>query len=1081
MKRLLLSLLLCVPLILSAQSLDLNRLKGLKPRNIGPAGMSGRVTAIDVVRDQPHIIYVGSASGGLWKSESGGVSWTPLIDTLPVASIGAISIYQKNPSIVWIGTGEGNPRNSQNMGNGVYRSLDGGRSWQLMGLKNTYAIHRIIVHPDNPNVVWAGVQGSAWGDHTERGVFKTTDGGKTWNRILYTNERSGIADLVIDPSNPNKLLAAMWEFRRQPWFFKSGGPGSGLYVTHDGGDSWVKRTAADSLPAGELGRIGLAIARNKPNVIYAAVEAKKNALYRSDDGGFKWRKVTDRNFGDRPFYYHEFYVDPSNENRLYSIYSVVSRSEDGGKTFETIIPYSGVHPDHHAWYIHPDNPNYIIDGNDGGVAISHDAGKTWRFVENLALGQFYHIGVDNEVPYNVYGGLQDNGSWKGPSAVWRVGGVRNAYWEELFFGDGFDVQVDATDSRYVYAMSQGGNVGRVDTRTMDAKFIKPIHAGGAKLRFNWNAALAVDPFSPATIYYGSQHVHKSTDRGENWTVISPDLTTNDPEKQKADQSGGLTFDATNAENHCTLLAIAPSPRKSGVIWTGSDDGQVNVTQDGGGTWTNVSENLVRAGMPRHAWIAQVHASRYAEGEATVVANMYRIGNDWRPYVFRTRDYGATWQRIVTEAQVQGYALSYVQDAVEPRLQFIGTEFGLYVSIDGGANWNKWKHDYPTVPTYDMVMHPREHDLVIGTFGRGVWVIDDVRALREIASKGVSVLDKVVHAFATPDAYLAAIGQAPGIRFNADAMWTGDNKPFGAMLTFSVKEGKDDKPAEAAKPAETKPAAPAKDAKGKPDAAAAKPEEKPAPKLSDTLTVEIRQAGKTIRTLTTVPKSGLNRIIWNLTEKGVRFPGAPKPRPGAPEPSGVAVLPGTYTVRYSFKGAMDSSTVTVKADPRVADRPAEFAEGQAMEKQTQKLIEAATSLFDRISEAKATITNVLGAFPEKEKEEQLHKDLRKLSTRMQDSLKAYTELFQNREGVQGIIRNPDQVGARIFEARNYLGQYPEPVNSTQRLAVQRAEEHVQRVLARVNAFFAKDWPEYRTKVDEAKLSPFRPYTPIEIKN
>ncbi len=1080
MKRLLLLLAALLPLMATAQPIDFDKLKGLKPRNIGPAGMSGRVTAIDVVRDQPHIIYVGSASGGLWKSESGGITWTSLMDTLPVASIGAISIYQKNPSIIWVGTGEGNPRNSQNMGNGVYRSLDGGRSWQRMGLKNSYAVHRIIVHPDNPEVVWAGVQGSAWGDHSERGVFKTTDGGKTWTRILFTNERSGIADLVIDPSNPNKLIAAMWEFRRQPWFFKSGGPGSGLYVTHDGGSTWSKRSAVDSLPAGELGRIGLAIAHNKPNVVYAMVEAKKNGLYRSDDGGFTWRKVADRNFGDRPFYYHELYVDPSNENRIYSIYSVVSRSEDGGKTFETIIPYSGVHPDHHAWYIHPDNPNYIIDGNDGGVAISHDGAKTWRFVENLALGQFYHIAVDNELPYNVYGGLQDNGSWKGPSAVWRVGGIRNTYWEELFFGDGFDVQVDATDSRYAYAMSQGGNIGRVDTRTGDAKFIKPIHPEGKKLRFNWNAALAVDPQAPGTIYYGSQHVHKSTDRGENWTVISPDLTTNDPEKQKADQSGGLTYDATNAENHCTLLAIAPSPRKTGVIWTGSDDGVVQLTQDGGQSWRNVTDNLVRAGLPRFAWIAQVHASRYADGEAVVVANMYRIGNDWRPYVFRTRDFGATWERIVHDDQAMGYALSWVQDPVEPKLQFLGTEFGLYVSIDAGANWTKWKHDYPTVPTYDMVIHPREHDLVIGTFGRSVWVVDDIRPLRELAATSGAALDRVVRAYPPQDAYLASVAQASGIRFNADAMWTGANKTFGAVLTYSVKEGKDDKPAEA-KPAEAKlvtAAAAVKDLKDKP--AAAKPEEKPAPKLSDTLTVEIRQGGRTLRTLTAVPKTGVNRLVWNMSERGVRQPGSPKPRPGAPELSGAAVLPGSYTVVYRFKGGVDSTTLQVKADPRIADRPAEFAENRALELRLQQMVATATELFDRVGEAKATVTNVLGAFPDKDKEEAVHKDLRKASTRMQDSLKAYTELYQNREGVQGIIRNPDQVGAKLGEARGYLGQTPEPVNSTQRLALQLAEQRVQQVMARINAFFDKDWAAYRAQVEAAKLSPFRSYSPIRMK-
>lgn len=1077
MKRLLLFVCLLCPALLVAQPLNLDLLKALKPRNIGPAGMSGRITAIDVVRDQPQIIYAGSASGGLWKSESGGITWAPIFDTLKAASIGAISIYQRNPNVIWVGTGEGNPRNSQNMGAGVFRSLDAGRSWQYMGLEKTRTIHRIIVHPDDPNTVWVGAQGSAWGDHPERGVYKTTDGGKTWNRILFTNERSGIADMVLDPSNPNKLIAAMWEFRREPWFFKSGGPGSGLYVTVDGGSTWAKRTSADSLPAGELGRIGLAIATNKPNVVYAAVESKKNALYRSDDGGYTWKKTTDRNFGDRPFYYHEIYVDPKNENRLYTLFSQVNRSEDGGRTFETLLPYSGVHPDHHAWYIHPDNPNYIIDGNDGGLNISHDMGKTWRFVDNLPVGQFYHVGVDDDIPYNVYGGLQDNGSWKGPSAVWRVGGIRNSYWEELFFGDGFDVQVDPTNPRYAYAMSQGGNIGRVDTRTGDGKFIKPIHPQNAKLRFNWNAALAVDPLAPATIYYGSQHVHKSTDRGENWTVISPDLTTNNPDKQKADKSGGLTLDATNAENHCTILAIAPSPRKQGIIWVGTDDGNVQHTQDGGTKWENVTEALIRAGMPRFAWIPQVHASRYADGEAYVVANMYRIGNDWRPYVFRTRDFGKTWERIVRDEQASGYALCVIQDPVESKLFFLGTEFGLYVSVDGAASWTKWKNDYPTVSTYDLTIHPREHDLVIGTFGRSFWVIDDIRPLRELAAKGTSLLSETLHAFPSQTAYLASVRQGSGLRFNANALFEGDNKNFNAVLTYSVKEGKaeastDDKK-EAPKPATTADAKPT-----------AKPDDKAA-KNTDTLKVEIVNAqGHVIRNLTAIPKSGLNRITWNLTEKGVRQPGAGGGRggrSGAGEPSGAQVLPGVYTARFSFKGAKDSTTVRVEADPRIDNRPAEFAEGRALQLQLERSSEAMTAVFDRIAEARATITSVLGTFPEKAKEEEKHKELRKASTRMQDSLKVYDALFRNPENAQqGIQRNPDQITAILGQAASYLGQNPEPVNSTQRLALDIAEMEAAKVLERVNAFFAKDWPAYRQQAEAAQLTPFKAYEPVEIK-
>ena len=462
-------LFIVIPFISDAQVVDTTLYNALKPRAIGPAGMSGRVTTIDVLLANPDVMYIGTASGGLWKSESGGTAWEPIFDKYDVASIGALAINQKNPDVIWVGTGEGNPRNSQTSGNGVYKSIDGGKNWVHLGLEKTRNIHRIIIHRDNPDIVWVGAQGSAWGESTDRGVFKTTDGGKTWRKVLYVNEKTGIADLIVDPVNPDKLIAAMWEFRRWPWFFNSGGPGSGLYISYDGGDSWEERTDKDGLPEGNLGRMGLAIAPSNTDIIYALVESKKNALYMSKDGGFKLEKVSDKNIGNRPFYYADIYVDPLNENRIYNLYSIVTVSEDGGKTFSTMLAYGGsstdIHPDHHAWWVHPDDPSFLINGNDGGLAISRDRGNTWRFVENLPLAQFYHINYDMEFPYNVYGGMQDNGSWSGPAYVWKAGGIRNSYWQELFFGDGFDVVPDPDDSRYGYAMSQGGFLGYYDSET----------------------------------------------------------------------------------------------------------------------------------------------------------------------------------------------------------------------------------------------------------------------------------------------------------------------------------------------------------------------------------------------------------------------------------------------------------------------------------------------------------------------------------------------------------------------------------------------------------------------------------------
>ena len=504
MKLKILYILTFISSIVFADGLDMKKLKAMKARAIGPGGMSGRVTAIDVVLSNTDVMYVGTASGGLWKSESGGVKWEPIFDNQKSASIGDVAVDPTNSDVIWVGSGEGNPRNSQSAGYGVYKSIDGGKTWEYKGLGETRNIHRVLINPKNPDIVYIGAQGSAWGDSENRGIYKTTDGGETWKNILYIDESTGIGELVMDPQNPNKLIANMWQFRRWPWFFKSGGPSSGLYITFDGGNKWKKLSDKEGLPKGDLGRMGLAIARSNPKIIYALIESKKNALYKSEDGGFKWKKVSDKNIGNRPFYYAEIYVDPINENRIYNLHTYVTVSDDGGKTFQSLMTAygaNGVHPDHHAWWIHPDNGSYIIDGNDGGLNISRDGGKSWRFIGNIPVAQFYHISVDNEFPYNVYGGMQDNGSWRGPAYVWRAGGIRNSYWEELFFGDGFDVVPHPANSRYGYAMSQQGNVGRYDLATGHTQLIKPVHPDGKYLRFNWNAAIAQDPFNEDAIYY----------------------------------------------------------------------------------------------------------------------------------------------------------------------------------------------------------------------------------------------------------------------------------------------------------------------------------------------------------------------------------------------------------------------------------------------------------------------------------------------------------------------------------------------------------------------------------------------------
>ena len=539
--RFLAGLHLLLPLLLGVTSLQgqvrEHQLAAMQARSIGPAGMSGRIAAIDALATDPDVVYVGAATGGVWKSTNGGQTWKAVFDDQRVLGIGAVVVDQSNPDVVWVGTGEGNPRNSAGVGGGVYKSIDGGDTWTLLGLERSERIHRILLHPTDADIAYVGAMGPAWSDGEERGVFKTLDGGRSWERILYVDERTGVSDMVMDPTNPDKLIVGMWSFRRSPWFFESGGPGSGLYVTVDGGASWRRADEADGLPGGALGRIGLAVYPTDPRIVYALVEARESALLRSLDGGRSWRTVrSGTGVSPRPFYYSDLFVDPENELRLYQLHSRLERSDDGGRTFENIG--QGVHPDFHALWIDPRDPQHLYAGTDGGVYVSRDRGASWRMIDNLPVGQLYHVSVDMDVPYNVYGGMQDNGSWEGPSDVWESGGIRNYHWKEVAFGDGFGTLVDTQDPSYGYAMSQGGDLIRFDVRTGERKRIRPWAPDSTRLRFNWNAAIAADPYIPGGIYYGSQFVHKSVDRGGTWQIISADLTTNDPDKQKQEGERG---------------------------------------------------------------------------------------------------------------------------------------------------------------------------------------------------------------------------------------------------------------------------------------------------------------------------------------------------------------------------------------------------------------------------------------------------------------------------------------------------------------------------------------------------------------
>jgi photosystem II stability/assembly factor-like uncharacterized protein len=1045
--------------------------KNMTPRNIGPGGMSGRVTSIDVVNSNPDIMYVGTASGGLWKSTSGGIKWDPIFDKEITASIGAVAIQQSNPSVIWAGTGEGNPRNSLNGGYGIYKSLDGGKNWMPMGLQKTRHIHRIIIDPTNPNTVYVGAIGSPWGEHKERGVYKTTDGGKTWKQILYNNIKTGVADLVMDPSNPNKLIAAMWEHKRDPWFFKSGGEGSGLYITHDGGDTWKEITEKEGLPKGELGRIGVAISRSNPNVIYALVEAKKNALYKSEDGGFKWKKINDKpGIGNRPFYYSEIYVDPQNENRIYTVFTYVNVSDDGGKNFKELMPAygvsNGVHPDHHAWWIHPEDGSFMIDGNDGGMNITKDKGATWRFIGNLPVAQFYHINVDNEYPYNVYGGMQDNGSWRGPAYVWKAQGIRNSYWQEISFGDGFDVVPDKDDSRYGWSMSQQGSVVRYDYITGNNYSVKPTHPDpNVTLRFNWNAAINMDPFDHSTLYFGSQFVHKSTDKGLTWTIISDDLTTNDKEKQKQGESGGLTMDATGAENHTTILVIEPSEVEQNMLWAGSDDGRVHVTKNGGSTWTDVSANI--PGLPKGSWIAQIKASNKNKGEALLIANDYRRFN-YTPYAYRTKDYGTTWSRIVDGNDVKSYTLSIVEDPMNANLLFLGTDDGLYISLNAGNKWAKWTAGFPTVSTKDLVIQPREHDLVIGTFGRAAWVLDDIRPLRALATG--NVLNKKLQLFTPPTAYQAAYQQPTGSRFGGDALFNGENKRSGAMISYYIN-----RPTATAKEnKEEKESVRKKKRKGtkKMEATVVKKELASEIKF-DSIKLEIFEGSRLIRTIhQKAPKeNGIHRIYWYTNEKGADRPSR-KIRKRTNEPRGVSVKPGTYNLKMSFGDQTSESSIKVEFDPRLEMSKEAITEIYNTSKEMEKDQQLMADVVKQLVESKNTASTFKKNLTKEDKKS--YKDQIKASkdiiTKIDKLIAVYIGSVDKR---QGITRNPEvTVSRRYSSARRYVGSRFGHLTTTEKQLISQYKKALEKAISQTNAFFETDWKTYKTTLETIHISPFK---------
>jgi photosystem II stability/assembly factor-like uncharacterized protein len=1091
-----------LPSPLLAASIDPSLLAGMKARSIGPAGMSGRIADIEGVEADPDILYVGSASGGVWKTVDGGDTWAPLFDDQPVASIGALAVFQANPDVVWVGTGEGNIRNSVSVGNGIYRSLDAGKTWTHLGLEDTERIHRIVLHPTDPNIAWVAALGKAWGDSPERGVYKTVDGGKTWKLMLSVDAQTGATDLVVDPRNPNKLLASMWSFRRWPWSFRSGGSGSGLRISWDGGDTWKKLTPEDGLPAGDLGRIGLAMSRSNPDVVYAMTEAKQSALLRSEDGGRTWKSVNDRYDVDpRPFYFGDVRVDPELPNRVYSLANDVRVSDDGGRTFTKLIDGSVIHGDFHALWIDPRHPDHLVVGGDGGLGISHNRGQSARFVPNLPLGQFYHVAVDMQQPYNVYGGLQDNGSWRGPSTVWQGSGIRNHEWISVGTGDGFETLPDLGDARYIYSLWQGGNLGRYEVPTGQTREIKPSPpptSPATKLRFNWNAGLAADPFHPGTLYLGSQFLHKTADRGETWTLISPDLTSNNPEWQKQNESGGLTPDVTGAEGFTTIITIAPSTVQEGVIWVGTDDGRVQVTRDGGKSWDSVEKNV--KGVPANTWVPAICPSKHDPASAFAVFDNHRR-SDMETYVYRTDDWGKSWKRLAgaVPASVRGYALSIEQDPVDRDLLFLGTEFGLWVSLDGGGHWMPWRHGVPTVAVMDLAIHPREQDLVIATHGRSLFILDDIRPLRTLSEK---VLAEPVHLFEIADAQQHAVRPDNGGFALGFTEYRGENRPYGALLTYSLnqpglplsdaekeRERKEKERAAERQKTETQ----AREGEEKPAAATETKENEPkedAKEDKNAPKAEIRitdAAGKLVRHFKQPATLGVNRSAWDLRrDDGKQFPSE---TPQTDIPAGPEVAPGTYTVTVKLGDHESKAAVRVLGDPRSTNTAADWQAREAAITRLGQLQDTLAEAVDRIRRTRTDVDVVLVKVKKaQETEKAAHPEqtipaepppLVKAGEALQKKLTALERRLWTPYDTRGITPETDAL-THLSYVRAYVTGNWAPPSPTHLEYLGQAEKEITDVLADFNRLYAGDVADFRRQVETAKVGLLPEMERLEVK-
>ena len=966
----------------------------LQYREIGPALMGGRIADLAVVESKPQVFYIATGTGGVWRTDNHGTSWTPLFDDQPTSSIGDVTLDQSNPNLVWVGTGEPQNRQSSGWGNGVYKSTDAGNTWRHMGLDATKHVGRILIHPRNPDIVYVAAVGDLWGPNDERGVYRTHDGGETWENVLHIDEHTGAIDLAMDPGDPNTIFAAMYQRQRTGWGFNGGGPGSGLHRTFDGGATWTELT--EGLPEGDKGRIGVDIFRQDGNVVYALVEAdarspdagffgggggdeSQSGLYRSLDRGDSWEKMSSTN--PRPMYYSQVRIDPSNPDRIYVLGGNLMVSDDGGRTFRS-DGAAQVHVDHHALWINPADPDHLILGSDGGVAASWDGTGHWRMFDNLPLGQFYAIGFDMRDPYYVCGGLQDNDPWCGPSNTRSFHGIRHQDWYETAYGDGFFTIVDPTDSTIVFSESQHGNMNRYDLTTGEKTPMRPITGPRADgdtaktYRFNWNSPLQLSPHDPATVYLGANYLLRSRDRGMSWEEVGGLDLTKQIDRDELEIMGVPGSEPQMSVNdgistYGNLTAFAESPLTAGLLYVGTDDGNVQVSRDDGATWTNVADRI--PDLPERTYVSRLEPSHHAEGRVYASFDGHRNA-DYAAHVYVSEDHGDSWRRI-TEGLPGGWSVNVVTEHHRaPNLLFVGNEIGVFVSVDRGERWVQLKNNLPVVPVDDILVHPRDNDLLVGTHGRSFWILADVSPLEHLSAETLAEAGRIF-----PQARETIMWAQRGDWPFAGATYSAPNPPRGTLIRYYLRDAweapmaeeqgeEDDGSDDGDDPA-------AEDGGDMADG-------EPAEGSTFALTITDSDGGH-VRTLDAPGDAGVNEVVWDWRMDAPYEPEGPQQpvgfgQPGTPQ--GPIALPGVYTVSMEAGGQTHSSTVEIQADPRRpmtrADRTARqdalmslhalaapiYEAGRAVDRLEEQL-DAAEELIEAAAEAPEGLAEELEAIRE----------------------------------------------------------------------------------------------------------------------